>query len=55
MNYKTINLLWKNPYREVTSTSLNQIAAALNVPATELLEDVPEERAREEMKKDPEA
>ena len=54
MNYKTINLLWKNPYREVTSTSLNQIAAALGVPATELLEDVSEESAREEMKKDSE-
>ncbi|MFL5627672.1 MAG: helix-turn-helix domain-containing protein [Ktedonobacteraceae bacterium] len=41
MNYKTINLLWNDPFREVTSTTLNRIAEALQVPATELLEDVP--------------
>jgi DNA-binding Xre family transcriptional regulator len=40
MNYKTINLLWNDPFREVTSTTLNRIAEALQVPATELLEDV---------------
>ena len=41
MNYKTINLLWNDPFREVTTTTLNRIAEALQVPATDLLEDVP--------------
>ena len=40
MNYKTINLLWNDPYREVTTTTLNRIAEALQVPTTDLLEDI---------------
>jgi DNA-binding Xre family transcriptional regulator len=49
INYKTVNRLWKDPYREFTSTSLSQLARALDVPVTELIEEVSEEKAREEM------
>ena len=42
-NYKTINALWNDPYREVTTTTLDKIAKALAVPVTDLLEQVPDE------------
>jgi DNA-binding Xre family transcriptional regulator len=42
-NYKTINALWNDPYREVTTTTLDKIAKALGVPVTDLLEQVPDE------------
>ncbi len=39
------NALWNDPYREVTTTTLD-IARALGVPVTDLLEQVPDnERA----------
>ena len=41
-NYKTINALWNDHYREVTTTTLDKIAKALGVPVTELLEQVPD-------------
>ncbi len=49
INYKTVNRLWKDPYREFTSTSLSQLARALDVPISELIEEVSEEQARAEM------
>ena len=39
--YNTIKLIYREPLREVTTTTLNKIAKALDVPATDLLEDVP--------------
>jgi DNA-binding Xre family transcriptional regulator len=42
-NYKTINVLWNDPYHEVTTTTLDKIAKALGVPVTDLLEQVPDE------------
>ena len=44
-NYKTINALWNDPYREVTTTTLDKIARALGVPVTDLLEQVPDEES----------
>jgi DNA-binding Xre family transcriptional regulator len=41
-NYKTINILWNDPYHEVTTTTLDKIAKALGVPVTDLLEQVPD-------------
>jgi DNA-binding Xre family transcriptional regulator len=41
--YNTIKLIYREPFREVTTTTLNKIAKALAVPVTDLLEDVPEE------------
>jgi len=43
-NYKTINALWNDPYREVTTTTLDRIAKALSVPVTELLEQVEDDK-----------
>ena len=42
-NYKTINALWNDPYREVTTTTLDKIATALGVPVTDLIETVPDD------------
>ena len=51
INYKTVNRLWNDPYREFTSTSLSQLARALDVPVTDLIEEVSEEHAIEEKEK----
>ena len=44
-NYKTIKAIFDNPYREVTTTTLDKLAKALVVPVTDLIEEVPNERA----------
>jgi len=41
--YNTVKAIYRNPYKEVTTTTLNKLAAALGVPASELIEDVPNE------------
>jgi DNA-binding Xre family transcriptional regulator len=41
--YNTVKAIYRNPYKEVTTTTLNKLAAALGVPSTTLIEDVPEE------------
>ena len=38
----TVRRVWKNPYYEVKRATLDKIARALNVPTSDLLEDVPE-------------
>jgi DNA-binding Xre family transcriptional regulator len=43
--YNTIKAIYCDPYKEVTTTTLNKIATALGVPASELIEDVPEKKA----------
>jgi hypothetical protein len=40
--YNTVKAIYRNPYKEVTTTTLNKLAAALAVPASELIEDVSE-------------
>lgn len=42
-NYKTIKAIFDNPYREVTTTTLDKLAKALGVPVTDLIEDVPDD------------
>lgn len=42
-NYKTINAIFKNPYKEVTTTTLERLAKALGVPVVELIEELPNE------------
>jgi DNA-binding Xre family transcriptional regulator len=42
-NYKTIDLLWKNPYKEVGSATLERIAKALGVRVVDLIEELPDE------------
>jgi DNA-binding Xre family transcriptional regulator len=41
--YSTIRRLFRDPFAEVTTTTINRLANALSVPPTDLLEDVPEE------------
>ena len=37
--YNTIKAIYRDPLRETTTTTINKIARALGVPATQLLED----------------
>ena len=37
--YSTIRRLFRDPYAEVTTTTINRLAQALGVPPTSLLED----------------
>ena len=41
IDYKTVQRIFRDPYREVTTTTLDKLATALNVPVTDLLESVP--------------
>ena len=41
--YSTVRRLFRDPFAEVTTTTINRLANALGVPPTHLLEDVPEE------------
>jgi transcriptional regulator with XRE-family HTH domain len=47
ISYKTIQKVWRNPYHDASLSTLNRIAKVLNVPATELLEDIPEDQVPE--------
>ncbi len=38
MAYKTIQTIWRNPYHEVTTTTLNKLAKAMGVKPDELFE-----------------
>ena len=41
--YSTVRRLFRDPFVEVTTTTINRLANALDVPPTQLLEDVTEE------------
>jgi lambda repressor-like predicted transcriptional regulator len=49
VSYNVIKDCYRNPYRPMSTETINKIAKALNVPSTDLLEDVSEEFMREEM------
>lgn len=38
--YNTLRTIYRNPYRQVTTTTLERLARALNVPVIELIEEV---------------
>lgn len=42
VNYKTIQGVWRDPYQGINTKTLERIAKALGVPASELIEDVPD-------------
>ncbi len=42
INYKTIQGIWRDPYREISIKTLEKLAKALGVPSSELIEDVPD-------------
>ena len=44
-NYKTIKAIFDNPYREVTTTTLDKLAKALEVAVIDLIEEIPDDRA----------
>jgi transcriptional regulator with XRE-family HTH domain len=46
IDYKTVQRIYRDPYREVTTTTLGKLADALGVPVTELLESVEEDRKK---------
>jgi transcriptional regulator with XRE-family HTH domain len=49
MATNTLRAIYRDPYREVSTVTINKLAKALVVPVTELIEDVSEEVARKEM------
>ncbi|HLX41485.1 MAG TPA: helix-turn-helix transcriptional regulator [Ktedonobacteraceae bacterium] len=44
MAYKTIQTIWRDPYHEVTTTTLNKLARTLEVNPSELIEYIPDEK-----------
>ncbi len=38
--YNTLRTIYRNPYRQVTTTTLERLAQALNVPVIALIEEV---------------
>ena len=48
ISYKTIQKIWRNPYHDASLSTINRIARVLEVPATELLEDVSDDLVPEE-------
>ncbi len=42
LGFSTVKRLWRDPYHETSTRTLESIARALNVPSSELLEDVPD-------------
>ncbi len=42
LSYRTIQLIYRNPYRETNTTTLSKLARALGVPPGELIEEVDE-------------
>ena len=38
--YNTLRTIYRNPYRQVTTTTLERLARALEVPVVELIEEV---------------
>ena len=44
VSFNTVKRCWKNPYLQVTTTTLDRLAQALGVTIVALLEDVPDER-----------
>ncbi len=42
--YSTIRRIFRDPFVEVTTTTINRLATALGVPPSQLLEDVPDDK-----------
>ncbi len=42
INLKTLQAIWHNPQHDASLNTLDKLAKALNVPVTELIEDVAE-------------
>ena len=44
LSHPTIRDIFRNPYKEVTSTTLAKLATALDVPVAELFDEVSDDR-----------
>ena len=44
LSHPTIRDIFRNPYKEVTTTTLTKLATALGVSVSDLFEEVPDER-----------
>ncbi|HVB73182.1 MAG TPA: helix-turn-helix transcriptional regulator [Ktedonobacteraceae bacterium] len=42
VSYRTVKLIYANPTMSITTYTLNKLATALGVPASELLETLPD-------------
>jgi DNA-binding Xre family transcriptional regulator len=42
--YNTLRTIYRNPYRQVTSITLDKLARALQVDASELIESTPDNK-----------
>jgi len=43
VSYRTVQGVWRDPYREISIKTLEKFAKALGVPSRELIEDVQDE------------
>ncbi len=43
VSYRTIKLIYDDPYRDVSTHTLNKLAQALGVDVSELIESVPDQ------------
>lgn len=48
VNYKTVQTIWRDPYHGLNTKTLERLAQALDVPTSELLEDVAEKAPDDE-------
>ncbi|GER82595.1 hypothetical protein KTAU_12320 [Thermogemmatispora aurantia] len=51
VSYHVIREIFINPYKAVSTYTLDKIAEALEVPVTDIIEDVPKWQAEEERKR----
>ncbi len=42
VSYRTVQGVWRDPYREISIKTLEKFARALSVPSHELIEDEPD-------------
>jgi len=42
IGFSTVKRIFRDPYKEVTTTTLEKLARALEVPTADLIEDVPD-------------
>jgi transcriptional regulator with XRE-family HTH domain len=47
ISFNTVKRIYRDPYKEVKKTTLEQIAKALGVPVAELFEEVPDDTKRD--------
>ena len=46
VSFNTVKRIYRDPYKEVTTTTLERIGKALGVPTSQLIEDVPDDKER---------